>query len=202
MDHYDVNPNYFRPSLVEEVASRFLGGDVGILPTETVYGLMCCLHNRVGLERIYQMKRRDTRKKLQIMIPSLRDAANLNVSPSQNLEALAIEFWPGPLTIVVRDNSGKQIALRVPNNKFLLSVLREMKQALVATSANVSGGEPSKSLSTNFRDLLSPPDFVVLGKEKSGQPSTVIRLSNSDVELIREGEIPMASIEEVMESNR
>ena len=198
MDQYNLNPDSFQASLVDEVVSRFLANEVGILPTETVYGLMCSFDNLEGQERIYRIKQRDRHKKFQILIPQIQDVTRLNVPMSRKLVALATQFWPGPLTIVVQDNDGTEVGLRIPNDKFLLSVLRKMRKPLAATSANPSGGKPSDSLQCNFSDLVLAPDFVVMSRTRTGAPSTVVRLRGNNAELIRNGTISMRSIKKLL----
>ena len=198
MDRYNLNPDSFSASFVNEVVSRFLADEVGILPTETVYGLMCSFDNLAGQERIYEMKQRDSRKKFQMMIAQIQDVIGLNISISENLKSLATRFWPGPLTIVVQNDDGIEVGLRIPDDEFLLSILRKIRKPLVATSANLSGCEPSDSLLCNFGDLVSSPDFVVMSGRRTGLPSTVVRLYENNVELIRNGTISIRSIKKLL----
>lgn len=198
MDRFNLNPDSFRASFVDKVVSRFLADEVGILPTETVYGLMCSIDSLAGQERIYKIKQRDKRKKLQMMIAQIQDVNRLNIPMSQNLKALATRFWPGPLTIVVPDNDGSEVGLRIPDDKFLLAILHKMRKPLLATSANLSGREPSDSHLCNFSDLVSAPDFVIMSGTRTGLPSTVIRLRENNAELIRNGSISMRSIKEIL----
>ena len=195
MHRYHLNRTRFQASLVDEITRRFLLGEVGILPTDTVYGLMGARDNPEVTERIYTIKQRDHAKKLQTLIPSLDYISRLDIPLSSILHRLAATFWPGPLTLVLQDSKGEDIGLRIPNDRFLIAVLAKMEKPLVATSANVSGGDPEKSLANDFCDLAFPPDFMVIGKDGIGTPSTVLRVGKHKLELIREGAISMHTIQ-------
>ena len=198
MHRYRLNPRHFPVSLVDDITKRFLSGEVGILPTETVYGLMGLRDNPGVTERIYTIKQRDHSRKFQILIPSLDYLHRFDIPLSPILQHLATRFWPGPLTLVLRDRKGEDIGLRIPNDRFLIAVLAKMEKPLVATSANVSGGDPGKSLANDFSDLAFPPDFIVTGDVGIGRPSTVLRVNGNKVEIIREGAISIHTIQNVL----
>jgi len=199
MDRYCLEPTDFSISFVREIAERFRSGEVGILPTETVYGLMCSKAEPEAVERIFRIKQRDFRKKFQVLISSVDNIGILDVPLTTILQHLAKRFWPGPLTVIVQDAKGEDVGVRIPDDRFLLSILTRMKCPLVATSANVAGGDPARSLSNNFNDLVPPPDFVVIGEHASGPPSTVIRLRKDCVTLVREGRISLQVLQEFLD---
>ena len=199
MDRYRLNGGDNQSSLVHEIAMRLLTGEVGILPTETVYGLMCSRDKPDAIARIFKIKQRDSRKKLQVLIASVDNVNMLNISLTKTLQQFAKRFWPGPLTIVVENDNGEDVGIRIPDDRFLLSILTQMKTPLVATSANISGGDPSISLSNNFKDLAFLPDFIVIGGNGSGCSSTVIRLRNDSVTLLREGRISRQMLQNILD---
>ena len=195
MDEYHILNNNSNEKIVLEISSRISKGEVGIIPTETVYGLVCAFNNLEGKDRIYQIKNRDPQKKLQILIRSVKDIGIFNISDTVKLMALGERFWPGPLTILIKNELGHELGFRIPHHKFTSEVLEAVKIPLFATSANYSGSLPEDSFKKKFSDLTSLPDFMVLSDEKlSSAPSTIIRLENHKIELIREGEIPFEEI--------
>ncbi|MDP7395534.1 MAG: L-threonylcarbamoyladenylate synthase [Lentisphaeria bacterium] len=171
------------------VAERLGRGEVGIVPTETVYGIVCQQGNDSGVERIFRMKVRDPQKKLQVLIADQAAVAAV-VTPTTMLSALAAAFWPGPLTIVVEDSHGMTHGLRQPDHAFVAAVLRELGTPLVTTSANISGSPPATEAATAMSELAAAPDFVVDGGPCCGRASTVVRLhGDGRLEVVRDGDI-------------
>jgi L-threonylcarbamoyladenylate synthase len=179
------------------VAERLAHGEVGILPTETVYGIACQQGNDAGVERIFRMKARDPQKKLQILIAD-HAAVTAVVNPTPLLTALSAAFWPGPLTIVVEDSHGMTHGLRQPDHTFVLSVLGELGTPLATTSANISGAPPATEAAAAVSDLAAAPDFIVDGGPCHGRASTVVRLhGDGRLEMIREGDVSAEQLKAV-----
>ena len=188
----EENQNY--DQLVKEITERLLNDEVGILPTETVFGLMCMYGSAEGLEKIYEIKKREKTKKLQVLIASVPQLEWIQVDVSNELQALANNFWPGPLTVIVENRIGNEVGIRIPDHFFVQSVINSIGKPLIATSANRSKCLPEHSASDNFNDLMKQPDFVVRCSAKTEKSSTVIRLQNKNIEVIREGKISLDSI--------
>jgi L-threonylcarbamoyladenylate synthase len=196
MKEFHLHPeNLVENRLVQEVVDRLLVGEIGIIPTETVYGLMCTAENQSGRERIYDIKKRDTGRPLQFLIGSIADLMMLNMEPSQELLQLADKFWPGPLTIIAPDVDHRDIGVRIPHHPFVLAVLNSLKKPLLATSANRSGIDPVISARSRFLDLIGLPDFCVFNNEMKGIASTVIKLNGSTFEILRSGPITTHDLE-------
>ncbi|HCN07612.1 MAG TPA: hypothetical protein DIT01_06730 [Lentisphaeria bacterium] len=176
------------------VAERLARGEVGIVPTETVYGIVCQQGNDSGVERIFRMKVRDPQRKLQILIAD-QAAVTAVVAPTTVLTALAAAFWPGPLTIVVEDRHGMTHGLRQPDHAFVAAVLRELGTPIVTTSANISGAPPATEAATAASDLAAAPDFIVDGGPCHGRASTVVRLhGDGRLEVVRDGDISVEQL--------
>ena len=113
-------------------------GGVVIFPTDTVYGIGCDPYNDDAVERIYELKNRDSAKPLPILGYSKRFLENI-VEFDEITNRIAEKFWPGRLTIVLplKDDKLKRLsrdtntlAVRVPNNKCVLSILEKCKLIL------------------------------------------------------------------------
>lgn len=186
--------------LLAELSARLLRGEVGIVPTETVYGLICAIDNAAGRERIYAIKQREPRKKLQVLIHSLADLERVDIPLTPALQRIADEFWPGPLTIVMPDRRGLEHGVRMPNHPFVLRLIAAVGKPLTATSANLAGNDPAVSARTSFQDLAEAPDFMVEGGEMSNRASTVIRLLEDRAEVLRLGAVSATAIQESIDS--
>ncbi len=196
MDHYELSAIEDEAALAELLAKRLAAGEVGILPTDTVHGIMCAFDNGEARSRIYRMKGRDLSKEMQVLIGSGDEMASLGVPYGAAMAALAAQYWPGPLTVVLAANDGREHGIRVPDHAFLRRVLAH--GALNATSANRAGGSPTESLAAGFADLAEMPDFVVHGEAGRGLASTVIRLSGWRAECLREEAVPFSEIEALL----
>lgn len=191
--------------LVEAVCRRLRRGEVGIVPTETVYGLACLQRDRAARRRIYALKAREPRKPLQALVANLDQAHALGVPDDAALRALAERWWPGPLTLVVdrrkrRPDEEPTAGLRMPAMPFLLRVMQRLGEPLAATSANLAGVDPAISLRTGFRDLVGRPDFIVEAapggwSSTGGLASTVVRLHAGEVTMLRPGPITLVELE-------
>ena len=176
-----------------------------IFPTDTVYGIGCNPYSTKAVERIYQIKQRDETKPLPILGYS-KDELSKIVFFDEKSSKLADKFWPGELTLVlmIKDkklketmNLSNKIAVRVPNNKCVLSLLKECK-ILTGTSANISGNS-SLVDSKDCNKLLSNYDILIdSGKIQSKGESTVIEINDNKLKMIRNGSISEQEILDVI----
>jgi L-threonylcarbamoyladenylate synthase len=195
MDRYTLEEA--PPGLAAKLAARLRAGEVGILPTETVHGLVASAESAKACARLVAIKGREPDKKCQLLIADLSPLTYLRIPQTPLLEALANRFWPGPLTLVLDDENGDTQGLRIPDHPFTLAVLRALHAAMFATSANPAGGSPADSLAKGFSDLLEDPDFVLQGPLGGGNASTVARLRDGQFEILRPGPISLAALNEI-----
>ncbi len=176
------------------IAEQIGTGAIGIIPTETVYGIVCDVGNDAGIGRIYTLKHRDSEKKLQVLIGCIADITACGVVRDPVIDRIAAAFWPGPLTLVTPAESGETIGLRMPKHWFIQRVLRTLGRPVRATSANISGEDPNDCAANNFRSLAPHIDFLVRADGVCGLASTVVKYTAGQITLLREGVISMAKI--------
>ena len=118
-----------------------------VFPTDTVYGIGCNPFNKDSISRIYDIKKRNGEKRFPILGFSKKDLKNI-VKFNSKAEKISEKFWPGQVTLLLPirkeitkqiENNGK-LAVRVPNNECVLSILKQCK-LIIGTSANISGEE-------------------------------------------------------------
>ena len=190
MTRYDlIDPQHPAPAMVTVIGDRFASGQLGILPTDTVYGIMGRSDAPSVSRRIYKAKRRDTAKRLQFLLARLSQLDDLDIPLSAGLSKLATAFWPGQLTVVARNRDNVGVGVRIPNHRLIFDVINHLGQPLVASSANLSGHDPAASPADDFRDLAEAPDFIVVGGTAAGTSSTVMRLESDSFEVLRCGAI-------------
>ena len=186
--------NLFKKSL-----SLILQNKPIIIPTDTVYGLVCRYDSRSAVEEIYKLKKRDRKKPLILLgynwraLQKFVRISSLDHKTCQGMSLLRKEQWPGPLTIILPAsrsvpkflNKGfKTIGIRVPNNKFLLKLLKHCPhKVLASTSANISGETDHKPQ----KELIKKVKLFVKAKrgEMSLKPSRVIEIKNRSLKVLR-----------------
>ena len=180
--------NAFDADDVQTAARLLREGRVVAFPTETVYGLGARADDEAAVERIYRLKGRPREKQLAILIPSV-EAAEEHAAPlSRAARTLAERFWPGPLTLVVPDGTGGHVGLRCPDCEATRRMLELAAVPVVAPSANLSGQPPAVSAGEVLGVFNGKIEAVLDGGTAPlGVSSTVVRLSEGNVEILREG---------------
>lgn len=165
-----------------EAVAALKAGNVALVPTETVVGLVAA---EPGLQRIREIKGREANKPIALLCASAEDAFGLAAKVPPLALELAEIYWPGPLTLVLDLPSGGTIGVRVPAGRAVRELLRAYGGPLYATSANLSG-EPAPAAPDEVDPrVLDAVDVVVRGEEGSGEASAVVDLSGGNVRLVR-----------------
>ncbi len=176
----------------QEAAEALRSGEVALVPTETVVGLIAA---ESGLPRIREIKGRDANKPIALLCRSAEGAFGLAANVPPLATRLADLYWPGPLTLVLDLPSGETIGLRVPAGRAVQELLEAFGGPLYATSANLSG-EPARAATDEVDPLvLEAVDLVVAGENGSGEASAVVDLSRGNVRLLRaDGELSIEKL--------
>ena len=170
-------------------------GGIVSYPTDTVYGLGCDPFAEHALERVIKVKG-DRKKPLPVLVNALQDALRIADFPEKAVK-LAVRFWPGPLTMVLRAKRVVprvlapfgSIGVRSPRHTTCLSLLDLCSGYLVGTSANQTGRAPATTAEEVVTGLGDRIDLVVDGgRAPLGVASTVADLT-SNFTIIREGPI-------------
>ncbi len=168
-----------------------------LLPTETVYGLMCDYESESGRNKIYKIKQRDKNKLFQMLISDISMLENFEIELTEPIKKLINKFCPGPITIVVAQKNGDTIGFRIPNHDFILNLISQYGKPLAATSANISGNPAALSIEEAFADFadIKPDYYVDNGNiEKNSLASTVVQIIDSEINILREGAISKKEI--------
>ncbi len=180
-------------------AARILagGGLVGI-PTETVYGIAANAARPEALERLRRLKERPDDKPFVYLIPGLEDLQR----HAREVPPLAWKFidryWPGPLTLVLPGLASETVALRIPASYVAHELVMRAQCPVVAPSANLAGQPPATRAEEVLRVFDGRIEVVVDGGEAPlGEPSTIVRVDGSSWEILREGAVERAQLEEL-----
>ena len=153
--------------------------DDGVLlvPTETVYGLVCDAAHEAARVRIYEMKRRPASKLLTLFFASRDAAESAFPGMPETAKRFAAAFCPGPVTLIVPDGD-TFTGFRIPDHPALLRLLETYGRPLASTSANLSGQSPAHTADEALASLAIPPDGVLDGGAipPDSAASTVIKV--------------------------
>ena len=179
-------------SFTPEVIELLKSGAVGVIPTDTIYGVAARLSNQAAIERIYTIKNRDLNKRIGTTLISDPNQIEQYVSAHDLLAAQV--YWPGPVSVEFKvgpvlayaHRGFYTLAFRLPDSKLLQNVIQQTGP-LATTSANFAGELPAVTMQDALGTFRENVDFYVDGGDLSGRkPSTIIRFNEQgEVETVR-----------------
>lgn len=177
----------------DEVVDLLLKGEIGVMPTDTVYGLVAQATNESAVTRMYKLKNREHK-------PGTLIASTTNQLIALGVSSIEIErvtkYWPNPLSAVLSVNGSDYLhqsvgtlAMRVVADSKIGELL-ERTGPLITSSANQPGEPPAITIKEAFAYFGDSVDFYVDGgKITDTLPSTIIRTTPSGIEILRQGSI-------------
>lgn len=184
-----------------EAVFELLGGQMVVVPTDTVYGIAVRVDDGDALNRLFDLKGRDRAKPIAVLVASPDEAERLGIFDERS-RRLAEHFWPGAMTLVVNRQpafvhelgGGRgTIGIRCPNHRDMLDLL-ERTGPLAVTSANVSGATTPHTAAGVSAELGDQVALVVDGGTLGGAPSTVVDCTTEFPDVLREGPISRADL--------
>jgi L-threonylcarbamoyladenylate synthase len=182
----------------EDIAGILKNNGIGILPTDTLYGLVGSVYSQVAVERIYEIKKRDENKSPIILIFSVEELKDFGVELTETAKKFTEKYWPGKVSIIfnfhneklsyVDKNNSGTLAFRLPDKKDLIELLRQTGP-LIAPSANVQGMTPAKNIAEAKKYFGNTIDFYSDGGELISEPSTLVKINKDSIEVLREGAV-------------
>jgi L-threonylcarbamoyladenylate synthase len=167
-------------------------GTIGIIPTDTVYGLAARASDQEAVKRLYALKDRES-KPGTVIASSIEQLVDLGLK-RRYLKAVE-DYWPAPLSVIIPCGPelsylhlGKSgLAVRLPNNQELISLLEKVGP-LLTSSANLPGETPASTIEVAQQYFKDKVDFYVDGGNLgSHEPSTIVRIVDDAIEVIRPG---------------
>ena len=206
--HY-LNENSIDLDRIDRAADIIRNNGTVVFPTETVYGLGANALSGEAVKGIFKAKGRPSDNPLIVHISSMNMLFYLIGSPLSDGAMLLIEkYWPGPLTLIFK-KSGKvpyevtagldTVAVRMPDNKIALELIKRSELPIAAPSANLSG-KPSPTLPEHaIDDMQGRVDMILCGsKSRIGVESTVLDLSGEKPVVLRPGGVTLEELESIL----
>jgi len=203
---FDCADEAQRAAGLAAATNAVLGGDLVVLPTDTVYGVGADAFSPAAVRRLLAAKGRGREMPPPVLVGSVRAATALIDDLGEDGQKLIGEFWPGALTIVCRaartlnwdlgDTKGT-VAVRMPENAVALDLLRETGPMAVS-SANLTGSAAATT-AEQAREQLGESVAVYLdgGTAPGGVASTIVDLTGVAPRLLRRGAISVGRLREV-----
>ncbi len=175
-----------------EAGRRLAAGEVGVLPTDTLYGLVGSALVPAAVERIYNLRQRDENKPMIVLIGEMGDTARLHLAVRNGTRELFNKIWPGPVSVVIaaaapelaylhRGSGG--LAVRMPARRELLELLHQVGP-LVAPSANFAGAPPATTVA-EARAYFGDDIFYVDGGTLAGAASALVDVRGEVPKVLR-----------------
>jgi L-threonylcarbamoyladenylate synthase len=186
----------------QRAADVIRAGGIVLYPTDTVYGLGCDPFNREAMKRLFRIKGRPEKRGVLVLVPGIEAVEQLAAGIPPSAREILQRFWPGPLTVILPaaphlppelTGTARTIGVRHPDQPFLQAWMDCLGGPIVSTSANRSGDPDPPDLESLRRLFESKVDlFLESGRPASRLPSTVIDLTVTPFELLREGDLTSA----------
>lgn len=183
----------------QEAISILKKGGVGILPTDTIYGLVGSAFSESAVSRIYELKGRDKDKPLIILISEISDLEKFGVKIGGNTRDILKKYWPGKVSIILPcdkkefeylHRGANSLAFRLTDKADLISLIKQTGP-IVAPSANLQNLEPAKNIEEAKEYFGDNVDFYIDGNELISEPSTLIKIENDEVVILRKGSVSL-----------
>jgi tRNA threonylcarbamoyl adenosine modification protein (Sua5/YciO/YrdC/YwlC family) len=190
-----INPDNPQQRLIRRVVETLKKGGIVVYPTDTYYGMGCDIMNQRAIARIYQLKKRDKSKPFSFICSGLKNISDYAKVSNYAYKTMR-RLLPGPYTFILEGSKlvpkimltkRKTAGIRVPDNKICLSLVEELGNPIITTSATLPDGTVLNDASLIHDVFKNRIDIVIDGSIVSGQPSSVISLINDEPEVLRKG---------------
>lgn len=169
-------------------------GGIGVLPTDTLYGIVACALNARAVQRLYRLRKRNPKKPMIILIASAASLRGFGVRLSPHMRSMLNEYWPGKVSAILPLAAGRKhaylhrgtntLAFRVPAWPPLRRFLK-ITGPLVAPSANIEGKPPALTIGEAGAYFGNAVQFYIDRGPKRGRPSRLIAFGKEGIQVLR-----------------
>ena len=182
-------------------------GGIVIFPTETVYGIGTNGLDEEAVKKLYEVKDRPLNKPISLLVSNF-DMINQVAKDITEMEYKIMKnFFPGPLTIILNKKScvpdiltakGNTVGIRMPDNEIALKLIELSGVPIATPSANISGRPSGIDIEDIKKDFEGKVDlFIDSGKSKIGNGSTIVKVEDNEIKILRQGIITKEQIEDI-----
>ena len=180
-------------------------GGIVVFPTETVYGIGTNGLDKEAIERLYKVKERPLNKPISLLVSDFEMIEKVAKDITEIEYNIMKKFFPGPLTIILnkRDivpdivtSGGSTVGIRMPDEEITRKLIEYAGVPIAAPSANISGKPSEIDVQDIIKEFGNKVDYYIDGgKSKLGISSTIVKVENNTIKILREGSISKKEIE-------
>lgn len=198
----EINIHNPQPRKIARIVEILKNGGVIAFPTDTFYAIGCDLMNKKAIERIYQIKQRDKKQPFSFICSDLKNISEYAKVSNQSYRIIR-RLVPGPYTFILEGtklvpkimlNKRKEAGIRVPDHTICNAIVAALGNPVISTTASTPDGaylDSPFAIDDYYKNRI---DIIIDGGKVPAGPSTVIALSDSGIEIIREGLGPIDNI--------
>lgn len=184
---------------LKEVARTIRQGGIAVFPTETVYGIGTNGLKENSVKRLYEVKQRPLNKPISLLVNGINMINEIAQEITDLEKALIKEFFPGPLTIILKKKdtvpnivtaNSNMVGVRMPSNEIALKLIEYAGVPIATPSANISGKPSGTNMEDIMKDFEGKVDyFIDDGPSKIGISSTIVQVIDGVPHILRQGKI-------------
>lgn len=199
MEKYVDMKNGKNMEKLQEIAKMIKNGKIVVFPTETVYGIGTNGLDEKAIKKLYEIKERPQEKPISLLVNSIEMIEKIAKDITEIEYKIIKEFCPGPLTIILKKKdivpniltaNGDTVGIRIPKNEIVLKLIEYSNCPIATPSANISGKPSGTEIKDIMKDFDGKADyFIDGGKSKLGQASTIVKVADGEINILRQGAI-------------
>ena len=184
---------------LKEIARTIRQGGIAVFPTETVYGIGTNGLKENSVKRLYEVKQRPLNKPISLLVNGINMINEIAQEITDLEKALIKEFFPGPLTIILKKKdtvpnivtaNSNMVGVRMPSNEIALKLIEYAGVPIATPSANISGKPSGTNMEDIMKDFEGKVDyFIDDGPSKIGISSTIVQVIDGVPHILRQGKI-------------
>jgi len=190
---------FWKGNTLQEVVTSLKDGGIAIVPTDTIYGIVCSAQNKKAVNKLYKIKQRDLDKPCIILVTNIEQIKSFRVDISDFKKDFMNKYWPGSLSIIMPCDTKKyeylhrgigSIAFRMIGKKSrnLYKIINEVGPIL-APSANPQGSPPATCENKARKYFGDSVDAYLAGGTRKGLASTLVDYTSTTPKVLRQGKI-------------
>ena len=183
-------------------------GGIVVFPTETVYGIGTNGLDKEAVERLYKIKERPLNKPISLLVSDYEMIEKVVKDINELEYKIMKKFFPGPLTIILNKkdivpdivtSGGSTVGIRMPEEEITRKLIEYAGVPIAAPSANISGKPSGIDLQEIVKEFGDKVDYYIDGgKSKIGIGSTIVKVENNTIKILREGSISKKELENLI----
>jgi len=201
-----LDPDKPDDNTLDKVISSIKAGKTIAFPTETYYALGVSAYSEEAIKKVYAIKGREQGKPLPLIIEGASMLKEVTAEIPEIARSLIQEFWPGGLTLIFKASpkvpsiltaDTSTVAVRNSSHALARLLVASAQVPLTSTSANLSGNESCSSAAEVEKQLGGLIDIIIDGGTTEGlMPSTMVDLTKTPPQMVREGIIPSERLQQ------